>query len=272
MTTVLSLIYACALGRCNFTIGRFLDALGRYRKIDTVMNYFATTNWTAVLDAAQFAGAKSNDALAGLCKSYWYPLYALSRSLGDDHSDAQDLTQAFFEHLIERQGIAAVHPSQGRFRSFLIACFKNFRSVHLRKWRTQKRGGEFTFTSFDALNAAERFASEPADNATPESRYDRNWAIAVLDRAYVRLEGEYAAAGKQVMFARLHSSIEGANQLHGYDVIAADLSKTKAAIKMEASRMRQRFSKLLRDVVSETVDRPADVEDELRYLLRLLSD
>jgi hypothetical protein len=81
------------------------------------MNRFATTNWSAILKAARYDGENSVEALADLCKHYWYPLYAFSRTLGDDHSDAQDLTQAFFQHLIERRAIASIDPTQGRFRS-----------------------------------------------------------------------------------------------------------------------------------------------------------
>ncbi len=235
------------------------------------MNRFATTHWTAILDAAQFDGSKSADALADLCRSYWYPLYAFSRSMGDAHSEAQDVTQGFFQHLIEKRLIAEVHPSRGRFRSFLVTCFKNYRSVQVRRERARKRGGEWTLTSYEALNAADRFASELLEATTPDTVYDRNWAITVLHRTYSRLQTEYAAAGKERVFALLRGFIQGAGDGPKYDEFAAKIEKTKDALKMEVSRMRRRFSELLRDVVGETVDNASDVEDELRYLLTLLS-
>jgi DNA-directed RNA polymerase specialized sigma24 family protein len=235
------------------------------------MNRFATTNWSAILKAARYDGENSVEALADLCKHYWYPLYAFSRTLGDDHSDAQDLTQAFFQHLIERRAIASIDPTQGRFRSFVIACFKNFRSAQLRKMRTSKRGGKYSIMSYEELSADERFSSEPIEAETPEGWFDRNWALAVLDQAHARLKREYATGGKQDLFERLHASIQGSDRSLNYETAAADLKKTKDAVKMEASRMRRRFGELLREVVNETVADVNEVEDELRYLLRLLS-
>lgn len=235
------------------------------------MNRFATTHWTAVLDAAEFEGEHSVDALVELCKNYWYPLYAFSRSLGDVHPDAQDLTQGFFQHLFERRLIADVHPSRGRFRGFLLTCFKNYRSAQSRRERTQKRGGEWVMTSYDALNAAERFGSELIDAETPEILYDRSWAITVLDRAHDRLQKEYGAAAKQQTFGILRCFIQGSDEFANYEDAAAKLNKSKDAVKMEVSRMRKRFAELLREIVNETVDDARDVEEELRYLLRLLS-
>ncbi|MBN1854556.1 MAG: hypothetical protein JW829_17625 [Pirellulales bacterium] len=59
---------------------------------------------------------ESRTALAQLCEIYWYPLYAYVRRRVDDRHDAQDLTQAFFCHLIEKQVIARADRNRGRFR------------------------------------------------------------------------------------------------------------------------------------------------------------
>ncbi len=233
------------------------------------MSRFATTHWTAILDAARCSSSRSAAALEELCTSYWYPLYAFSRSLGDAHADAEDLTQAFFQHIVEKQAISEVHPSQGKFRSFLIACFKNYRSVHYRKTNAAKRGGDYKIISYDGMLAEERFASEPFDDPAPEARYDRDWALAVLQRAQSRLKREYEEAGKEQIFNRLAISLQGSE--HRYDALAVELKKSRDAVKMEASRLRRRFGQLLREVIHETVENPSEVDDELRHLLQLLA-
>ena len=48
------------------------------------------------------------------------------RREGHSPEDAQDLTQAFFARLLEKNDLRAVHPSKGRFRSYLLASLKHF--------------------------------------------------------------------------------------------------------------------------------------------------
>jgi len=44
---------------------------------------------------------QSQEALANLCRKYWYPLYAFVRRQGYSPKEAQDLTQGFFTRLLE---------------------------------------------------------------------------------------------------------------------------------------------------------------------------
>ena len=71
---------------------------------------FGTTQWSVVLKAGQGA----EEALVKLCKLYWPPLYAYTRRRGHAVHEAQDLTQAFFAHLLENRGLARVAYSGGQ--------------------------------------------------------------------------------------------------------------------------------------------------------------
>ena len=62
---------------------------------------FATTRWSLVLAAGERENSSSPQALAELCQSYWYPLYAYVRRGIDDVHEAQDLTQAFFQQFLD---------------------------------------------------------------------------------------------------------------------------------------------------------------------------
>lgn len=66
---------------------------------------FRTTRWTEILAAAETRMPGSQEALAELCRLYWYPLYAFARRRGSGPHDAQDLTQDFFLHLLENRSL-----------------------------------------------------------------------------------------------------------------------------------------------------------------------
>jgi DNA-directed RNA polymerase specialized sigma24 family protein len=234
------------------------------------MSYFPTTHWSLILSAGHGSVDTARRALEELCQSYWYPLYAYSRSLGDGPEDAEDLTQGFFVELIEKNLVAKAHREKGRFRSFLLQSFKHHRSRHREKATAGKRGGGVEILSLEALGAEERYAAEPRDELTPERRFERNWAISVLDEAHRRLAADYAASGKEPLFHRLRGLLQS-TRAEPYAALAVESGKSPDALKMEVSRMRARYRRLLREVVAETVDLAGEVEEELRYLLAVLS-
>jgi hypothetical protein len=74
---------------------------------------FCTTHWSAVLAARDKNSSQAQQALAELCRSYWYPLYAYVRRRGNNPTDAEDLTQGFFERLIEKDYFGDLTPGYG---------------------------------------------------------------------------------------------------------------------------------------------------------------
>src|ERR1044071_9871366 len=97
--------------------------------------------WSVVLMAGAHSSVESEQALATLCHAYWYPLYAYLRRQGRTPHDAEDLTQSFFLHLMDRRALRHVQPHKGKFRSFLLASLKNFAADEWSKSQAQKRGG-----------------------------------------------------------------------------------------------------------------------------------
>jgi RNA polymerase sigma-70 factor (ECF subfamily) len=122
---------------------------------------FTSTHWSVVLAARDDDDTGAKAALEKLCETYWYPLYAFVRRKGHSPHDAEDLTQAFFHRLIEKDCLRGVHPSKGRFRAFLLASMKNFLANEMDKAHALKRGGNCRFESLDGLTAEERYAREP---------------------------------------------------------------------------------------------------------------
>ena len=157
---------------------------------------FPTTCWSRVARAADPVNPEARAALAELCASYWYPIYALVRRKGHGPDDALDLTQEYFARLLEKGVLAAADPGKGRFRAFLRTdCGFFLADARDRRGRL-KRGGGAVVLSIDAAGAEGRYHVEPAGGLTPEQLFDRAWAMAMLDRTLALLADEYARTGR----------------------------------------------------------------------------
>lgn len=227
---------------------------------------FETTHWSVVLKAGQGA----EEALLKLCRSYWLPLYAYTRRRGHAFHEAQDLTQAFFAHLLENRGFAGVAPSKGRFRSFLLISLKHFLDNEWHKTHTLKRGGQHVFISWDELQAEDREALEPCDHLTPERIFNRRWALMLLERVMNQLRNECIAAQKGEMFEKLRDYLTG-DAGKPYREIAGELGMSEGAVKVTVHRLRRRFGELVRGQVERTVADPDEIDDEIRELFAALS-
>ena len=231
---------------------------------------FDTTRWSVVLLAGRAPNSQSAAALQTLCQTYWYPLYAYVRRRATDVSQAQDLTQAFFAELVEKNFVGIATPERGRFRAFLLTALKHFLSKQWERANAQKRGGGRAPLSLDFQNADSRYASEPALDLTPEQIYDRNWAVTLLAEVMQRLEKEFNEYGQAEQFRLIKGFAIGDHAGTTYAEVAAALRTTEAAAKMAAHRMRQRYRQLLRDEIAQTVATPAEVDDEIRSLFNVL--
>jgi RNA polymerase sigma-70 factor (ECF subfamily) len=228
---------------------------------------FATTSWSLIVNAGG-SGADARQALEQLCQMYWYPLYAFLRR---DHprEDAEDLTQAFFAHLLERDRLGIADPVRGRFRTFLLKSLQNFAIGQWRKETAKKRGGDTVIRGLDFQGADQRFHREPADSRTPEREYDRVWALTLLDETLSGLEREYEASGKAELFASLKDRLVDDTSESLADV-AERLGMSLSAIKIAAHRLRQRYRDRLRHLVLQTVEHVGQVDEELTILLAAL--
>jgi RNA polymerase sigma-70 factor (ECF subfamily) len=215
------------------------------------------------------AGQGAEEALGKLCRNYWFPLYAYSRSRGHGVHDAEDLTQQFFFHVLENKGLAAVAPSKGRFRSFLLVSLKHFLDNEWHKQRTLKRGGGRQFISWEELQPQNREELGAFDAVDPDKVFDRQWALTLLDRAMKQLEKECVSARKGELFARLRDYLAGEGA-QSYAEIAAELNMREGAIKVAVHRLRRRFGVLVREQVERTLSNPDEIDDEIRELFAAL--
>jgi RNA polymerase sigma-70 factor (ECF subfamily) len=234
---------------------------------------FGSTQWSVVLAARDGEPARAEAALAQLCTTYWLPLYLYVRRSGHAVEDAQDLTQSFFAHLLESGGLQHVDPALGKFRSFLLVSLRNFVSNEQRRGRALKRGGARQIVSLEEMTQAEDRVPEIGSvSETPERVYERNWALALLARATSRLETEFAAAGKSLLYDQLKPHLTGDREAR-YAEVASVLGVSEVTVRVSVHRLRARFRELVQQEVAHTLADPADagaVEEEMRHLLSVL--
>lgn len=221
--------------------------------------------------AARHGESSGQNALTQLCQEYWYPLYVFVRRRGFDSHDAEDLTQEFFARLIGKKSLQSVHPEKGKFRSFLLASLKNFLANEWGRGQRQKRGGGQRLLSLDEERAENRYQSEPADQSTPETVYERAWASTLLDLVLARLRREYAENEKADLFDEIKGFLSGDKGSSTYAQIGARHGVGESAVKMTVLRLRKRYGALLRAEIANTVDTPEEIEREIRHLFTVLT-
>src|SRR4051794_21514819 len=202
------------------------------------MSSFPTTCWRRILEASDPTAPEARAALEGLCRDYWYPLYAFVRRKGHDPETAQDLVQGLFADLLERNDLRGLEPQRGRFRSFLMACCAHHLARHHEQARAVKRGGGRILISIDALTAESRFGGEPYHDLTAERLVERRCASPRLDPVLAGREGGMLGSNKRAFSHRLRPALLGYEAAPPYQVIADELGLTVGAVKMAAHRLR----------------------------------
>ncbi len=232
---------------------------------------FATTRWTVVLDAGRRSSPNSERALAELCQTYWYPLYAYVRRQGHTREDAEDRVQEFFARFLSRNYLTGLNAERGRFRAFLLASLKHFLANEWDRSQRQKRGGGIEHVSLDWQDADRRFHLEPPDPDSPDLAFDREWAMALLERVIQRLGTECVAEGRGLLFERAKGYLMVGSDAIPHAEAAASLQMAEGAFRVAVHRLRKRYRELLRDEIAQTLVDPAQVEEELQSLLAALT-
>ena len=227
---------------------------------------FAETAWSVVLAAGATTPPRAHAALTELCRIYWRPIYAYLRRSGYDTHDAQDLTQSFFQHLVENETLRRVSRDKGRFRSFLLGALKRCLADEQMQRHTLKRGGGTQFISTDELDAEELHHLSADLEAAPDEILDTRWAGVVLERALNQVRAQCVAEGKTEMFEALYPFLAGSKPQVSYQEMADRMNLGLGAVTTLIHRLRRQFAAAVRREIMQTVSAPYEVDDELRRL------
>ena len=232
---------------------------------------FPTTRWSVVVAAGDGVSPESRAALSALCEVYWAPVYAFVCRTGRSDDVARDLTQAFFARLLEKRDFRSARRDLGRFRTFLLTAVRHFLANQADHEHALKRGGGRVHLPLDAVaGEAGQAVVDPASGETPETIFERRWALTVLDQAVTRLTEESERAGKGRLFEALRPFLTGDTEA-SYAACAQALGLSESGVRVAVHRLRRQFGRCLRETLAETVDDPNDIDSEIQYLRRVIA-
>lgn len=245
---------------------------------DYSANVFHTTCWTQVL-ATRGASPEARRALHDLCEAYYSPVETFVQRYRSGHDDARDLTHAFFAKLLEGNGLKGIDRTRGRFRSYLLGAVKHFLADEADLRLAEKRGGGQSRQSLDACPShiwPDQSESAPRDFADPhgfppDAFFDRQWALAIVEKAMSVLQAESQDRGETGRFEVLRRWLVAYEDRATATAAARSLNITDGAFKVAVHRLRKRFRQLVNDQIASTVDGPEALQGELDYLIQALT-
>lgn len=246
-------------------------------RAENLVGVFATTRWSLVISAADFDNDQptGRQALADLCRTYWRPIFSFVYRRGYPTEEAQDLTQDFFVMILETNWLQHADEHRGRFRSFLLKSLQNFLGHAAEKKHAYKRGGAVQFISWDDWMAEApsqlSISTQAIESMPPAQLFDVRWAATVVEHALRRLREECEGHGRLRLFETLSAHLTTERGDVSYAALATALGIAETAVKKQLHNLRKRYRWLLRDEVADTVENPADVDDEIRHLCAVLA-
>lgn len=229
---------------------------------------FATTSWSLVARTRE-PGEAARQATSTLCRMYWQPLYVYARRAGQTAHGAEDTVQDFLAHVVEHEVFARAEAERGRFRTFLLSALQQFMARQRRDAGRQKRSPAAGLVSLD-LESGERAVAQSPSDMPAALAFDRAWALAQIDLAWQRIEEEFAAAGKSMLYECLRPVISGRADTPARE-LAARLGMSDGAVNVAAHRLRRQFGEILREQVAGTLASPDEIDDEIKHLRAALA-
>ena len=235
---------------------------------------FPLTRWSLIVQAGNSADPRTREhALEEICRSYWRPLYAFARRKGCPPPDAEDATQSFLAMLLENSAIAAADSRAGSLRTFLLTRFQSFLVDSWRRDHAAKRGGNAVHLPLDFHDAETWCAAEVQDTTSPDAAFERQWVNDLLEAVLQRVRESYGSSGRAAQFEVLRPFLNFDDTGSDYTAAAETLGTTAAAVRQAVHRLRERFSRALRDHIAETLAAPTAeaIDEELAALRAVLA-
>ncbi len=232
---------------------------------------FETTRWNLIaLATSANSDEEAIRALEQLCMSYWPPLCAYARSRGLSAEDAKDATQGFFAQMLEKHTLERARRERGKFRNFLLASMTHFMTNEWHRDNAWKRRGDRHALPLDGEFLGQTVAME-SDLLPPDRAYEVQWARTLLARALARLEEEHGNGERRKRFRAFRGYVTADLGRTPSAQLAAELGMSTEAVRTAIHRLRARYGELIRAEVGETLGPDDDPDEEIRYLLAVLS-
>ena len=230
--------------------------------------WFPSTHWSVVMNAGKDSSSQAREAFGRLYQDYLPPLRAYLRREGRTEDEAQELVQGFFEFLLEHKGLAKLQ-RQGKFRSWLLVCLKNYLSDVWDKKRAAKRGGQAVHVAI-GHQEEEPGVDPPHRGRTPDQEYEFQFAVRFLELVMGRLAQDYEGRGRERLFQCLHPLLLDKKGTQSQTEIGLVLGMKENAVNQEVSRLRKRYRAVFDEELEKLVGSRSDLEEEKRHLFAAL--
>lgn len=173
---------------------------------------------------------------------------------------------------LERDWMRRADRARGRFRTFLLTVLVRFLSD-----RGLRRGGrqmafEQQLVSIASLISDAERSYEPPATETPETIFMRQWATDLVRTVRQRLKDLCAKKDHRVwyeLFKAAHADSPGRSG-PSQQALAIRFRLTREQVRYALEQVRQGFLVLLRAEVADQVGSEAEIDEEIRELLKLL--
>ncbi len=228
---------------------------------------FPPTMWSRVRLAVAEGKPGADQALNDLCKAYQTPILAYIIRDGCAPDEAEDLKQAFFEHLLSRNAFADAETTRVKLRAFLVTKLQSFLVDKHRHATAQKRGAGHV-VPLSTISEEQRHLAEPVDHVTPFVVYQRLWMETLIGAAMKRLLAEYSRGGQDAYFAAISPFITSSSG-HSIATLSERFGRPPGTVKSDISRLRAKCQKLIRDQIAATLmdPTPDNIDTELKDLM-----
>lgn len=228
---------------------------------------FPLTNPSVLLRAKSDDQGIRHAAFEQLARVYYTPVYKHLRVKWKKSPDeAEELTQHFFVHALEREIFAAYDADKARFRTFVRVCIDRLTMNHHAAQRADKRGGQVRFAELDSRQAEQEIgALGPVSAEDAEALFDREWAKSVLALAVERLASRLEAEGRTRQleaFSRYDLSDDDLS----YADLAGAMGVPVTTVTNDLSRARRAFREVVLDTLRELTATEEEFEHEARAL------
>ncbi|HXX92412.1 MAG TPA: hypothetical protein VEN81_02185 [Planctomycetota bacterium] len=227
---------------------------------------FPATVWEELDQARGVSPEARREALEGLCRRYWKPIYRHIRiAWSKSNEDAKELTQAFLFWLVRGDALERYVPGRASFRTYLKTLLRHFVQHQDEALGRLKRGGAVEVLSLEDETSAFGDRLEDPKGVDPEVSFDRAWREATLSVALRRVRERCQKEGP---LAELRFRI-----FEAYDLVPPRERPTHAAlaekhgiktsdVQNHLFAVRELLRRELRDELSRTTSDEEALKDE----------
>jgi len=227
---------------------------------------FPPTSWTLV-ERALASGEEARGAFDELLGRYWRPIFLYLRRNGRQVAEAEDQTQSFFAHLIEKRLLERVRTRQVRLRAFLRGVLEHWLANDARTAAAKKRASGVMLD----IASAEAWLATCADEP-PGAAFDRMWALDRLEAAWGRLSAECRQAGRgwaaDALAGQVGLGSSGEPAAIRELCVRHGVDENRMSVALH--RARKRLRELILDEIRRTSETAEEAEAEFRELLGLM--